>query len=437
MTSAVLNFKAGDIMRAALRKTRRINVDQPIQPKDSANALEALNLILKELQADDLHLWAKIQAVLPLVTGQRQYFLGPNGANAAKANTFVDTTLSADQIATDTIINVTSTTGIEGADGILLVDPVLSTQGWTAINAAVLTISSGLNVANGGSGASGASFNLDTTIGRRYIMEFGYTLGSSSSAIFTASDTAGTLDSTTETATGTFRLEFTARDTVTVFTITNGTAGSSNDSTVSALQFYDIDSGDFIGIRLGDDTRFWSRVVFVTSTVEIADGLPSGATSGNTVWSYSENIERPERILDGQFAENVTASEIPTNQWSREEYFDQPDKDSKGTVVQWYYSPQLVLGELFLWQVAASSDQLFRFTYSRPMLINENETESVDIPDEWVKPLIWTVAAELGPEYGVPLERQAVLESKAERAMNKVLDHDTERETMSLQPDLD
>lgn len=437
MTEATLSFTAGDIMRAALRNTRAINVDQPIQAKDTFNARFAMNAVLKHMQTQELHLWAKIQAVLPLVTDQKQYFLGPGGANVAKANTFVDTQLSRNHSKGFTTINVDSVEGIEGADGIFLVDPVLSTQGWDAINDGVLSISSGLKVDNGASGASGADFDFDTTVGTRYVMTFGYTLGTSASAIFSITDTAGTLTTTTKTATGGGRLSFTARDTTSTFNITNGDAGAGDDSTVSSLQLYDKDSGDFVGVRLDDDTRFWSRALFVTTSIEIADSLPSAGASGNTVFSYSENIERPESILDAQFAETLTASEIPTNQWSREEYFDQSDKDSSGTVVQWYYSPQLSLGELYLWQVASNSDQLLRFTYSRPMFISVNEVDTVDIPDEWALALIWRVSAELGPQYGVSLERQAILDSKATIAMDEALDHDTERESMSLQPDLD
>ena len=80
----------------------------------------------------------------------------------------------------------------------------------------------------------------------------------------------------------------------------------------------------------------------------IADRIPSSASSANTVYTYSESIARPMRLLQCRFAQTITASEIPVRQWSRDDYFDQPDKDSAGTVVNWYYSPVLKVGELFV-----------------------------------------------------------------------------------------
>lgn len=101
----------------------------------------------------------------------------------------------------------------------------------------------------------------------------------------------------------------------------------------------------------------------------------------------------------------------------------------------WYYSPQLTDGELFVWQVASNVNQVLRFTYERPILIPTVSTDVLDIPSEWILPLKWALAAELGPEYGVKAERQLIIEARANTFLNQALDHDTEMASMSLQPD--
>lgn len=442
MSTAVFEFTAGELIERALIDARIISANQPIQGKDTNNGLVALKFIFKHFQAQGLHLWAKEKAILPLNTGQRKYFLGPNGADAAKVDSFVNTTLTANEIAAATVIDVTSSTGMEGAPNILATNPALTTQDWTAIDSATLSISSNkLVVTNGAAVAGGAEFDLTTVVGDDYLISFSYEKGTSASADFTASDVNGTLDTVNLSATGLGTLTFTATDTTTVFTIANNSAVITETSLLVSMNYVNKAAGDRIGIALDDGTRFWDDIVTVDSGIQVTinAGLPSaasGSTSTLNVFSYSEEIERPLRILNSQFGETITASEIPVAIWSQEEYADQPDKDSSGTVINIYYSPQLNEGELEVWQVASNINQVLRFTYERPLLIPTASTDVLDFPSEWIMALKWAIAAELGPQYGVKAERQIVLEAKAAQTLEEVLGHDVERDSMSLQPDL-
>lgn len=307
--SATLSLTAGDIIRGAFKDARIIPSEQPVQAVDLQDGLTALNIVIKQWQAQGIHLWGETEGIIPLVTNQNKYLLGPTGAEVAEADTFVDTTLTVASAALDTTLDVVSTTGMAATDR--------------------------------------------------------------------------------------------------------------------------------IGIELDDGTRQWTTIVSVDSAtaVTITTGLTGASKIGNTVYSYSKQIDRPIRVLSMQFGSTLTASEIPVNQWSREEYFDQPDKTSSGTVVQWYYSPQLTNGDLRVWQVASSVRSVLRFTYVRPINVPGDQVDTLDFPSEWFKPLKWALAAEIGPSYGVPESRQAILESKAATTLDEVLDHDVERDSMQIQPD--
>ena len=308
-TSAVLTKTVSQIIEEALRDARIIPAEQDVQAIDSARCLTALNNVTKFWQSQGINLWLEEEAVLPLVTGQRSYTLGPNGDNCTTAGDFVSTTLSAAEALGQTILSVTSSTGMTAAD--------------------------------------------------------------------------------------------------------------------------------FVGIELDDGTRQWTTIVSVDSSTQITvtDTLTAAAASGNTVYAYTTIIPRPVRLLSCRYADTVSGSEIPVNQWSRQEYFNQPDKDSSGTVVQWYYSPQLTDGVLYVWQVASSVNALVRFTYMSPALIYGATTDALNFPGEWFVPLKWAIAAEVGPSYGLNEARQAKLEANAGNTLQQVLSHDVEPGSMYLQPD--
>lgn len=447
MTSITFTQTAGELITNALRDARIIAAEQPIKAKDLKNGLQAINMVIKHWQAQGIHLWSETEAVLPLVTDQRKYLMGPDGDDIAIADTFFNTELTAALVADDTVITVTETTGttidgqsitMGGADDILETNPAISTQDWTTINSGTITASTdGLELTNGAALAGGAELTLETVADTDYQVDISYTLGTSSSAVFTVEDSVGVLDTDTLTATGTTTLTFTARDTETTFRFENGSSTISETSTLADVNYRDKSSGDRIGIELDDGTRFWDNIVTVDSTTQVTinNGVTSAAAIDNTVYTYETGIPRPMRVLQARFASTVTASEIPVTQWSRDEYFDQPDKGSSGTVVNWYYTPTLTIGQLYVWQVASSINSILRFTYVDSIDIPTDTIDPLDFPSEWYMPLKWAIAAELGPGYGVSENRQVILESKAAGAISDVLGFDVERDSMSIQPD--
>ena len=447
MTSEVFTQTAGQLITNALRDARIIAAEQPIQAKDLADGLQAINMIIKHWQAQGIHLWSEREAVLPLIPAQRKYLLGPGGDDIGTADSFFNTTLDADLVATNTVVTLVATSGntidgqairIEGAPDILLSNPAITTQDWTTINSGTITASAlGLELTNSAAVAGGVERSLDTTIGVTYQVDISYTQGTSASADFTVEDTTGVLDTINLTTTGTGILTFTARDLTTTFRFENGSTGITQTNTLASLNYRDKTAGDRIGIEIDDGSRFWDDVVTVDSATQVTinNGVPSAATTANTVYTYATAIARPMRILQARFAETITASEIPVRQWSRDEYFDQPDKDSGGTVVNQYYTPTLTLGRLFVWQVANDINQVLRFTFVDTIEIPTDTADPLEVPSEWYLPLKWAIAAELGPSRGLSDNRQVILESKAATTLQEVLAFDVERDSLQFQPD--
>ena len=436
--NAVLSVTAQDIVTGALRLIGEVDASQPVGAVEMHDGLESLNYMVKSWQAQGLHLWTKTEGVLFLDVGKSSYSLGPSGDEAGNADDFVNTEMSAAALATAQTLTLDSTTGIDGADDVLPSDPSESTQGWTAVGGTIAIINDSLVVSNATPVAGEAERTIESlTPGRVYRFIAGFTDGSSVSVTYSIKDGSTTLGSETLTATGTSKFEFTATQTSHTLEILNGDTGTTNETTTTSISVLDTTTGDLIGVRLDDGTRQWTKVVEVLSATQVynADGLTWAASADNSVFSIPELMPRPVRILQLRRDQIGSTSEIEANQWSREEYYAQPNKDAQGTINNWHYSPQLTDGRLSVWQTASDVDQLARFTYERPIDITEETSDAPDFPSEWFRTLKYNLAVDIGPEYRIPQDRLSVLEFKASEMLENSLGFDIEPTSIDMQPD--
>lgn len=130
--SITYNVTADTIIRKALSKVAERAAEIPLTSSELSDGLEDLNIFVKALQGDGLHLWKREEGVLFLDVGVNQYSLGPDGAEACREDDFYNTELTADAVATDVILQVADTSEMTDGDfvGIELDD---NTRQWTTI----------------------------------------------------------------------------------------------------------------------------------------------------------------------------------------------------------------------------------------------------------------------------------------------------------------
>lgn len=426
-SSAVYTRTAIDIIKRGLKLIRVVDAELPLEAIDRENGIDALNGLIKFLQTEGFNLWRETEALLPLTKGKESYLLGPGGDRAFNADDFINTTLSSAQVASDVLINLTSTAGIVAAPDILAADPTTTTQGWTVTNGTIAIVSEELVLTN--TTQAFVDYDLTTEVGKTYILKAVYKQGSAANADFEIRDIDGLITSLNLTASGTARLEFTARQKTTVFRFQNGSAVAGLKNTITDLNYINKATGDQIGIFLDDKTIHWSNVLYL-SPFEIADGLTGPAASGNTVYSYTDLIPRPQSIINMRYRQNVTFNDTPTTEWTRPQYFEQPDKGSEGTVTKWYYSPQLTNGRLYVWQPAQANDALAPFTYIRPLDVTSDNADSMDFPSEWYDLLAFGTADMLSAEYDVPEKALARVATKYQALLDSNLGYDNDGFTM-------
>jgi hypothetical protein len=198
-------------------------------------------------------------------------------------------------------------------------------------------------------------------------------------------------------------------------------------------------AGDKAGVELDDNTRFWTTIKSVDSDTQItlSAGIPSPALTGSTLFTFTNLIQRPNRILSYRRKTFNDDNEIPVLSWSRQQYFNQVNKLSTGTVVNCYYSPQLVDGRLYVWQTASSVNDFVRFTFERPLQDILTGDDSVDFPNEWLEAIIYNLAFRLADDYTVPPQKVVQVGQKAVQFLDDLLGWDEEMESLNLQPDFD
>lgn len=165
-----------------------------------------------------------------------------------------------------------------------------------------------------------------------------------------------------------------------------------------------------IGVVLDTGSIFWTTVngTPIGTTVILTAALTGTAAAGNAVYVYQMKIVRPLRVLSARRYNFTSALDTQMNVFSRIDYRNQPNKTTRGTITQWFYDPKggtNSTGSFFVWPAPPDSTNAVKFTWMRPIQDFSNSANNPDLPQEWIRPLIWNLALEMGPEFDVPDSR--------------------------------
>lgn len=213
---------------------------------------------------------------------------------------------------------------------------------------------------------------------------------------------------------------------------------ASGATSISVDSITDISNADNIGVILDDGTTHWTTVngAPTGTTVVITTGLASAASVDAHVYTYTNILVRPLRMRSARLR-NDAESDTPLLEWSRDEYFDTPNKFSQGTPTALYYDPQLTLGELHVWQGPNSATDRLFIDFDMPLEDFDVSSDNADFPQEWFSVLSTGLADEMRIEYGVPKERADMIHAAAKDKTDLALGFDTEPESAYFAPSLD
>lgn len=197
--------------------------------------------------------------------------------------------------------------------------------------------------------------------------------------------------------------------------------------TITVASATGITSGYQIGIAVSPTSIIWTTVngAPVGNVVTLAAALTADASAGCPVYVFpTTKIPRPLDIPDARRRQYSSNTDIPILTNNREQYFALPTKNAVGAINQYYYDPQLNNGVVYLWPTTNDVRDQFRFTYHRPIFNFDTIANTQDFPDEWCVALVFNLAVELAPEYGIDPSDKLLLE--ATDTKNALMGFDTD-----------
>jgi hypothetical protein len=147
---------------------------------------------------------------------------------------------------------------------------------------------------------------------------------------------------------------------------------------------------------------------------------------------------RALRVLSCRY--RLNGIDTPMRMFSRQEYYDQPNKVVSPSVpVNFYFDPKVDSGTLYLWpapSAQAAAQYTIHYTYVRFLDIVTETGQTADFPQQWVEPLMWNGAKRLLTQYPVndPNLMQLII-AQAREYENSLRQWDNEPASISFQVD--
>lgn len=118
--SGSVNFvlNRDQIIKDALIDVGAVAAEDSVSSDINEHAARLLNLMIKAWQADGLQLWKLRRCTLLLQKSTQKYTLGPNGDHFALTSDITETEMRVAAVATDTTMEVDSTTGMTAGDNV-------------------------------------------------------------------------------------------------------------------------------------------------------------------------------------------------------------------------------------------------------------------------------------------------------------------------------
>ena len=213
---------------------------------------------------------------------------------------------------------------------------------------------------------------------------------------------------------------------------------ATSQTTLSVTSTSGFANSDNIGIELDDGTRQWTTISsFVADdTVTIATGLTSAAASGNSVYVYTNKINRPLEISEARRVSDITGStptETSITPLRHEQYFQISSKNTEGKVNSFYYDKTLSNGTLYIWPEPDNVDDVIKFTYTDTMEDFDASTDNPDYPQEWLSAIVTNLAYRLAYPYGRYQELPA-LKAMAEETYYHAMKWDSDDASFFISP---
>ena len=180
-----------------------------------------------------------------------------------------------------------------------------------------------------------------------------------------------------------------------------------------------------------------SNTYTYTALAVVDSGTETGSTTA-TLQSTEDSI-RPERILE---AERVGSdgTRVSLTELTRDEYESLPNLTTTGTPINYHYERRLGAGRFYIWPVADAdsvTNNTIEIVYQSQIEDMDSSTDDLDMPQEWIEPVIYGLAYRLSQRYGMKGAERDRLFRDSEYFLKLAKDYDYEDGSIFFAPDLE
>lgn len=181
-----------------------------------------------------------------------------------------------------------------------------------------------------------------------------------------------------------------------------------------------------------------------------ADGLPLWCiktvsfplVAGTNIYSIGPgqtiNTQEPLKVYQGWYRDTTSNVDVPLVQLAQQQYNTLSAKSQTGAVTQFYYERLNGVGNVYTYLTPdatfAATKQIY-LLFQRPFQDFDGSTDLPDFPQEWLRALVWGLAAELAFDNGYPTKDREELFIMAEKFKDEALGFTQEESSLWLQPD--
>lgn len=181
-----------------------------------------------------------------------------------------------------------------------------------------------------------------------------------------------------------------------------GAAEAAGQTVITVDSTAGMTASDVVLIELDSGALHASTISSVdnSTTITIADATSGAASIDNHVYTYTTAIGRPLSIESIRLRD-LNGNDRPLNRYSRQQYFDLPDKNVVGTPIAYYYDSKLSTGKLYLYPTPDTVKSRLEITYTRTIEDMDSASNTLDMPVECLEAVIWNCALRCAPQFEV------------------------------------
>lgn len=151
------------------------------------------------------------------------------------------------------------------------------------------------------------------------------------------------------------------------------------------------------------------------------------------------NTPAPLKLIQAIRIETTGGTRVPLNIYTDYDFKLLSNfQSTQGVPVQIYYQPRINEGTLRFWpipDVTTAADFTIELTYQRPFEDFDAATDTPDFPSYFTRALIYALALDLAPEYGLSVQDTSKLERQADKSKMAALSFGTEEGSIRFMPD--